>query len=243
MSLVGGRFYPFAMDIILIPGFWLDCDSWKNVTAPLTDAGHSVHPLTLPGLESRQADRSAIGLRDHVDAVVAVVDSLEHPVVLVGHSGGGAIAHAVADARPDRIARVVYVDSGPLGHGDSINDELPAEGVDVPLPDWSVFEEADLADLDDELRAMFRSIAIPEPVRVTRDPQQLGDERRYNVPVTVICCEFSTDQLRTWLDGGVPFFAELAEVTDVTLVDLPTGHWPQFTRPRELAAAILDAVG
>src|SRR5690554_6508218 len=147
------------MDIILIPGFWLDGDSWNNVTSPLTDAGHTVHPLALPGLESRDADRSGIGLRDHVDAVVSVVDSFEHPVVLVGHSGGGAIAHAVADARPDRIARVVYVDSGPLGHGDCINDELPAEGDDVPLPDWHVFEDADLTDLDDELREMFRSIA------------------------------------------------------------------------------------
>src|SRR5690554_5736225 len=138
------------MDIILIPGFWLDGDSWKNVTAPLTDAGHTVHPLTLPGLESRNADRGGIGLRDHVDAVASVVDSISDPVVLVGHSGGGAIAHAVADARPDRIARVVYVDSGPLGHGESINDELPVDGDDVPLPDWSLFEEADLVDLDDE---------------------------------------------------------------------------------------------
>lgn len=230
------------MDIILIPGFWLDGNSWKNVSAPLADAGHTVHPLTLPGLESPDADRSSIGLRDHIDAVVSVVDSLEHPVVLVGHSGGGAIAHAVADARPGRIARVIYVDAGPLAHGECINDELPAEGDDVPLPDWSVFEDADLVDLDDELREMFRSIAVPEPLRVTRDLQQLGDERRYDVPVTVICCEFSSDQLRKWLADGVPFFAELAEVKNVTLIDLPTGHWPQFTRPRELAAAILDAV-
>ena len=41
--------------------------------------------------------------------------------------------------------------------------------------------------------------------------------------------------------AGSPFTAELARITDVELVDLPTGHWPQFTRPRELAAAILAA--
>jgi pimeloyl-ACP methyl ester carboxylesterase len=230
------------MDIILIPGFWLDGDSWKNVASPLADAGHTVHPLTLPGLESRDADRSGIGLRDHVDAVISVVDRIGHPVVLVGHSGGGAIAHAVADARPDQVSRVVYVDSGPLGHGDSINDELPTEGDDVPLPDWSVFEEADLTDLDDELREMFRSIAIPEPVGVTRDAQELSDERRYDVPVTVICCEFTSAQLKEWMAGGVPFFAEFAKVKDATYVDLPTGHWPQFTRPRELAAVVLEAI-
>src|SRR5688500_4229008 len=98
------------LDLVLIPGFWLDADSWTEVAEPLRAAGHRVHPLTLPGRERDRTDRGAIGLRDHVDAVVAVVDPLPGPVVLVGHSGGGAVAHAVVDARPDRIARVVYVD-------------------------------------------------------------------------------------------------------------------------------------
>ncbi len=230
------------MDIVLIPGFWLDGASWDEVADPLRAAGHTVHALTLPGKESRDADRTGIGLRDHVEAVVRVVDSLPDPVVLVGHSGGGAIAHAVADARPDAIARVVYVDSGPLGDGGVINDELPVVDGAVPLPDWSVFEEEDLVDLDEPLRERFRRIAVPEPLGVTSDRQVLSDPRRYDVPVTVICCEFSTDQLRAWLAGGDPFVAELGRIQDAELVDLPTGHWPQLTRPRDLADAILAAV-
>lgn len=230
------------MDIVLIPGFWLDAGSWDDVAAPLRAAGHRVHALTLPGLESRAADRQGIGLLDHVDAVVGVVDSIPDPVVLVGHSGGGAIAHAVADARPDRIARVIYVDAGPLGDGMAINDQLPEVDGEVPLPDWSFFEAEDLVDLDDHLRERFRAIAVPEPAGVARDPQVLSNERRYDVPVTVIACEFSTELLREWMAAGSPFVAELARITDVELVDLPTGHWPQFTRPRELAAAILAAV-
>jgi pimeloyl-ACP methyl ester carboxylesterase len=230
------------MDLVLIPGFWLDAASWDDVAAPLRDAGHRVHALTLPGLESRDADRRGIGLRDHVDAVIAVVDSISDPVVLVGHSGGGAIAHAVADARPDRIARVVYVDAGPLGNGASINDQLPEVDGEVPLPDWSLFEAEDLVDLDESLRERFRAIAVPEPMGVARDLQVLSDERRYTVPVTVIACEFTTDMIREWMAAGSPFVAELARIDDVELVDLPTGHWPQFTRPNELAAAILAAV-
>ncbi|MEE6272194.1 alpha/beta hydrolase [Georgenia sp. MJ206] len=231
------------MDLILIPGFWLDGASWDDVADPLRAAGHTVHALTLPGLESRDADRAGIGLRDHVVAVVAVVDSLPGPVVLVGHSGGGAIAHAVVDARPQAVARVVYVDSGPLGHGDAINAELPAAGGEVPLPDWSVFEPEDLTDLDEDLRARFAAMAVPQPARVASDAQVLSDdERRYDVPVTVICCEFPSELLRQWMDAGNPFAAELARIKDVEIVDLPTGHWPQLTRPTELAAAILAAV-
>jgi pimeloyl-ACP methyl ester carboxylesterase len=234
------------MDIILVPGLWLDGSSWEEVVPVLEQAGHRTHALTLPGTESKDADRSQITLRDHVDAVAEVIDSLapaDGKVVLVGHSGGGAIAHAAVDARPDRVARVVYVDSVPLGEGGVINDELPAENGEVPLPEWSLFEEEDLIDLDDELRAAFRERAIPSPVHVTSDPQQLSDERRYDVPVTVIACEFPSAMLREWMEQGQPYVRELARIRDVEYVDLPTGHWPQFTRPEALGRAILASVG
>ncbi len=234
------------MNIVLIPGLWLDGSSWDEVVPALEQAGHRPHALTLPGMESKDADRSGITLRDHVDAVVEVIDSVQPAagkVVLVGHSGGGAIAHAAVDARPDRVARVVYVDSWPLGHGRVINDQFPAENGEVPLPDWSHFDEEDLVDLDDELRAAFRERAIPSPVHVARDPQQLSDERRHDVPATVIACEFPSTMLRDWMRQGDPNLSELAMLRRVDYVDLPTGHWPQFTRPTELARAILASVG
>ena len=233
------------MEIVLIPGFWLDASSWEEVVPALEQAGHRAHALTLPGMESRDADRSAITLRDHVDAVVELIDSFPpgDTVVLVGHSGGGAIAHAAVDARPDRVARVVYVDSGPLGEGGVINDELPVENGEVPLPDWSLFEQEDLVDLDDELRAVFRERAIPTPAHVTSDPQQLSNERRYDIPVTVIACEFPSATLREWTQQGHPYVRELAKIRDVEYIDLPTGHWPQFTRPEELGQAIVATIG
>jgi pimeloyl-ACP methyl ester carboxylesterase len=228
------------MDIILIPGFWLDGDSWNEVAAPLRDAGHSIHALTLPGLESRDADRTDITFQDHVDAVAAAIDAIDGPVVLVGHSGGGAIAWGAVDARPDRVSRVIYVDSGPLSEGGVVNDELPVVNGEVPLPDWSAFEDDDLIDLTPELREHFRAIAIPEPVRVTSDPFHATNPARYAVPATVICCEFRSEQLKKWMEGG--FASELTASADYELVDLPTGHWPQFTKPAELAATILTAV-
>jgi pimeloyl-ACP methyl ester carboxylesterase len=228
------------MDIVLIPGFWLDGDSWNEVAAPLRDAGHTIHALTLPGLESRDADRSGITFQDHVDAVTAALDALDAPVVLVGHSGGGAIAWGAVDARPDSVSRVIYVDSFPLAEGGCVNDELPVVDGEVPLPDWSLFEDDDLVDLTDELRERFRAIAIPEPARVTSDRIHLVDRRRYAVPATVICCEFRADQLREWMTQG--FASELPLTDDYQLVDLPTGHWPQLTKPAELASTILAAV-
>jgi pimeloyl-ACP methyl ester carboxylesterase len=230
------------MDIVLIPGLWLDGASWNKVIPVLDEAGHRTHPVTLPGMEHKDAYRSRITLRDHVEAVIELIDAVRGRLVLVGHSGGGAIAHAAVDARPDRVARVVYVDSWPLGAGGVINDELPVENGEIPLPDWSYFDDEDLVDLDDQLRAWFRARAIPSPARVPSDTQHLSDERRYDVPVTVVACEFSAATLRKWIAAGEPSLRELARISSVTYVDLPTGHWPQFTRPKDLGRVIAASV-
>ena len=171
-----------------------------------------------------------------------MIDEVDGPVALVGHSGGGAIAHAAVDARPDRVARVVYVDSVPLGDGEVINDELPVVDGEIPLPDWSMFGEEDLTDLDDELRERFRTMAIPQPAGVATDRQILSDPRRYDVPITVITCEYPSKMLRELMGKDHSYTAELAKVHDVKIVDLPTGHWPQLTKPAELGAAIVEAL-
>lgn len=176
------------MDIILVPGMWLDGSSWDDVVPVLDRAGHRTRALTLPGMQAKDADRSQVTLRDHVDAVVGVIDSLDPAggkIVLVGHSAGGALAHAAVDARPDRVARVVYVAGEPRGDGVG-GGEYPVEDGEVPLPDWSFFDDEMLVDLDDERRAALRDRAIPSPEHVISDPQRLSDRRRYGVPATVI---------------------------------------------------------
>jgi len=230
------------MNIILIPGHWLNASSWDAVVPRLEKDGHHVQALTLPGMESVAADRSTVTLADHIAHVVAAIDTVEGPVVLVGHSAGGGLAHAAVDARPDRVARVIYVGSEPRGN-DAGGSPWAAAGSDVPLPDWSFFDDEMVADLDDELRATISAGAVPVPTRAANDPQVLTDERRYDVPVTVVCCEFPESQYAEWLAAGEEGVAELAMIRDVTYVDLAGGHWPQFSQPDALARVILDAIG
>ncbi len=230
------------MKIIMVPGFWLDASSWDGVAPALRAAGHSVEALTLPGLESLEADRAGISLRTHVDAVMARIDASDEPVVLVGHSGGGAVVSGAADARVTRVARVIYVDSGPLGDGGIVSDEWDAEGAQIPFPAWDAFDESELVDLDDESRARLRERAIPQPLGASTEPQRLTDERRFSIPTTLVCCSMPVAVLRELLDSGHPYMAEAARMRDVEIVGLATGHWPQLTKPDELASVILASV-
>lgn len=230
------------MDVILVPGLWLDGTSWEKVIPGLVAAGHNARAVTLPGMVAG-ADRSSITLHDHVDAVASEIDFSEGKVVLVGHSVGCGICHAAVDARPDRVARAIYVGGFPTGDGGQLGDDFPATNGEVPLPDWSVFGAEDLADLDDGARDAFRARAIPSPAQVIKGPQRLSDERRYDVPVTAIATEYTSAMLQDWIAKDMAPVREFAKIRDVEYVDLPTGHWPQFTRPDDLAAAILAAIG
>lgn len=227
------------MDIVLVPGMWLDASSWEEVVPVLEDAGHRAHPITLPGLESRHADRSTVTLDDHVAAIVAAIDAASGPVVLVGHSIGADLVWAAVDRRPGRVARAILVGGIPGGDGSTlVSGYTPVDG-EVPLPDWSEFDDAELDGLDEAKRARFRERAIPAPAGPLAGPQRLSDTRRHGVPVTVVSTEYSTDDLRGWIGEQPDPFREFSGIRDVVFVDLPTGHWPQFSRPADLAALIL----
>jgi pimeloyl-ACP methyl ester carboxylesterase len=238
-----------GMDIILIPGLWLDASSWDDVVPILEQAGHRTHPLTLPGMESTGADRSQITLTDHVDAVVRAIDAVDPTngkVALVGHSQGGVLAYAASDQRVDQIAHVVYVASEPhAADHPPADDEASgwtAERGEIPLPDWSFFDDEMTADLDESARARIRERAVPSPEKAALTPSGLSDDRRLDIPSTVIACEYTAAQLQSWIDEGEPSAQELGRLRALTYIDLPGGHWPQFTQPHEVAAAILGAL-
>jgi pimeloyl-ACP methyl ester carboxylesterase/uncharacterized damage-inducible protein DinB len=230
------------MDVVLVPGLWLDASSWSGVLPALERAGHRAHPVTLPGLESRTTDRSAIGLADCVAAVVAAIDAAEGPVAVVGHSAGCGVAYAAVDARVDRVARAVFVGGVPTADGDPVAGDFSPAGSDLAFPPWSEFEEADLAGLDDAARADFVARAVPSPARLATDPQRLGDPRRHDVPTTFVCTEFTGADLRGWVERDARPVREIKQLRRVRYVDVPTGHWPQFTRPGDLGRVIATAI-
>lgn len=226
---------------VLVPGFWLGAWAWDQVAAPLRAAGHRVEALTLPGLEGLDTPRAAITLADHVGAVADRIRAVAPGVILAGHSGGGRIVSAVADLMPNRIRRVVYVDSGPQPDG-ATHYPVPAPGAaELPLPTWAELEAggSSLAGLDEQTLARFRDRAVPQPAGPAREPIRLVNPAREQVPVTLVSSSFPLAEVKRMAAEGHPFFAELPKLK-IDYVELPTGHWPMWSRPGDLAAALAE---
>ncbi|HEV2951872.1 MAG TPA: alpha/beta hydrolase, partial [Actinomycetota bacterium] len=158
--------------IILVPGFWLGAWAWDEVADALRAEGHEVTALTLPGLESADADRSSIGLSDHVDAIAGAVEAAGRPVVLAVHSGAGFSGYVASDRVPERIAAMVYVDTAP---GIPPLD-ADFDGVEKPMSWDELSAEENLDGLSEEQLERFRQRAVPEPGGVLRDAVELTND-------------------------------------------------------------------
>ncbi|MGH2477226.1 MAG: alpha/beta fold hydrolase [Candidatus Limnocylindrales bacterium] len=227
-----------AAPIILVPGFWLGAWAWDDVVGRLRADGHDVTALTLPGLESVDADRSSITFADHVDAILDAVRAAPAPVVLAVHSASGYSGYAASDVAPDRIAHMVYVDTAPG------KPPLDSDFTDVEKPlDWaSVAEEENLDGLTDEQKATFRDRAVPVPGAILRDGYDFTNDARRDIPSTVIATGYTSEAYRTYAKEHPEwsFLAGIAELRDVSWVDLPTSHWPMWSKPAEVATIIGD---
>jgi pimeloyl-ACP methyl ester carboxylesterase len=224
------------MDIVLIAGLWLDGSAWDDVVPELEALGHRAVPVTLPG----QGDGSTSAtLDDQVAAVLRAVDLAPRPPMVVGHSAACSLAWLAADARPDKVAKVVLIGGFPSSDGEAYADFFEARDGVMAFPGWGPFEGPDSADLDEEARRSFEAAAVPVPEGVTKGVVHLKDERRFDVPVVLVCPEFVPAQAQTWIDAGD--LPELAGARHLDLVDIDSGHWPMFTKPKVLAQLLAEA--
>ena len=224
--------------IILVPGFWLAAWAWDEVASLLRDEGHDVTPITLPGQDALETDRSGISFADHVEAIVREVEAAERPPVLVVHSGAGFSGYAASDRVPDRLAAMVYVDTAP-----GITPQDPEfDAAEKPLVWEEIEAEENLDGISDEQKERFRQRGVPIPGSLLRDTFPLTNDARKDVPSTLICTAYTAEQYQTYAREHPEwaFLAGLPELRNTTWIDLSTSHWPMWSRPADLARIIGD---
>ena len=229
--------------LVLVPGYWLGQWAWDAVARDLRERGHRVDAVTLPGLDPQDPHRTARTLPDQAAALRAVVAKAGEDgsgVVLVVHSGAGAPASLLLDQDSAVVARIIYVDSGPSSDGDASDPSVPPEVQEVALPPFDQLAGS-LDGLSERDLELFRRRAVPEPANVMREKVRLRNDSRRDVPSTIIACSFPSQALLQMAREGHPMMAEASALADLEIVDLPTGHWPMWSRPADLAAAIAKA--
>jgi pimeloyl-ACP methyl ester carboxylesterase len=219
---------------VLVHGAWHGGWCWDRVAGPLRAAGHAVLAPTLTGLSERaHLLTPMVGLDTHVEDVVRLLDTLDlRDVVLVGHSYAGMVVSGVANAVPDRIARLVYLDAMVPVHGESAVDVMPVVagavaaalsapgGWRVPPPPeqpapWGLFGVTDPADV-----AWVRTMLSDQPVGCLREPVALDAPAAARIPRTHVHC---TVQPAGLVRRPAPAGAHVVEI--------PTGHDCMVTRP------------
>jgi pimeloyl-ACP methyl ester carboxylesterase len=229
--------------IILLAGHWLGAWAWDEVLEHLGSHDSRATALTLPGLDPDDPDRAARTLDDQaaaiLDAMARLGVSEDQPAVLVAHSGANAPASLVLDRRPKLIHRMVWVDSGPLAPGSIFAPDFPDGLAELPLPSIDVLaSQASLEGLNTGDLERFQARAVPEPGPVLRQPVELTNDARRKVPTTLVCCSIPGTTVLELAHSGHGMFAEVAHIENLDVLDLPTGHWPMWSRPRDLARAI-----
>jgi pimeloyl-ACP methyl ester carboxylesterase len=241
---------------VLVGGAWLGGWCWQRVARRLRDNGHDAYAATLTGLGERvHLASSQVDLETHITDVVNVIEFEDlHDVVLLGHSYGGLVVTGAADRIPERISELVYLDTAPLPDGGMLIEKFPpelrkrteqqvqelGEGWKFPIPPpEELAKMASLEGVDEDYLRLLYSRATPQPFGTYTQPLRLGNPAREALPKVGILCSFSLDQVQEMISSGSPLFREF-DGPEWRFVELPTGHYPMFSRPDDLAAVLLD---
>lgn len=232
--------------IILIAGHWLGAWAWDEVLEHLATDHSRAIAMTLPGLDGDDPERASKTLDDQAAAVLDVITQLgvseDQPATLVAHSGANAPVSLVMDRHPELVHRVVWVDSGPVATGSAFGPDIPEDLEELPLPSLDVLaQQASLEGLSTEVLERFRARAVPEPGPVLRQRVELTNNARRNVRTTLVCCSIPSAQVLELARAGHAMFAEVANIEHLDVIDLPTGHWPMWSSPSDLAKVIQSA--
>jgi pimeloyl-ACP methyl ester carboxylesterase len=243
---------------VLVPGFWLGGWAWHAVARALRANAHEVYAVTLTGLgEKKHLSSAQVDLDTHIYDVFNLIEYEGlSDVILVGHSYAGLVITAVADRLAQKLAKLVYIDTAPLPNGVCLIDFYPPDlrklyrqrvaidgaGWRLPFPPWEELDKSGAAkDLDPDMRAVIDARATDMPFGPARQPVSLASTGRAKLAKTAIWCTTSSQQVKQMIESGNPMFKELAG-PEWTFTELRTGHWPMFSKPRELADILQQQV-
>jgi pimeloyl-ACP methyl ester carboxylesterase len=211
---------------------------WREVAKRLRTAGHEVFTPTLTGLGERaHLANPEINLNTHIQDIIGILECEDlWQVILIGHSSGSMIITGVAESKPERLSRLVYVDTAIPKDGQSWLDllgpamaqqlldlaEKEGDGWRIPLiPDPPRFQ--------------------PHPLKTVTDPLKVKNPAAVRIPRAFIhCTAKSKDSPLALAWPAIDHAAETARQQGWWYRTLPSDHSPHRTMPQELSELLLE---
>lgn len=231
---------------VLIHGAWHGAWCWHKLKPLLEARGCHVIAPDLPSHGIDRTPTASVSLQTYVDRVVGLLDEAPEPVHLTGHSLGGVVITQAAEARPDKVATLVYLTAFLLPDGGTLLERAEADAGGEVIrnlvfsPDHacaSVHPDARrsafYADCSEADVALAQSLFVPQataplaaPVRTTAE--RWGRVRR----IYIECTADRAISIQTQR-------AMQARLPCERVIGLATGHSPFLSAPEQLAEHLL----
>ena len=232
---------PAKQTIVLVHGAYADSSSWNGSIRRLQDAGHPVIAVANP-LRSIEGD---------AEYLRSVLDSVDGPVVVAGHSYGGVVMSHAADGHPD-VTALVFVASFLPEPGETLVDlvgmfpgaRLGGAARPVPYPTTDGRSAPDLYIDQEQFHELFAGDVDADVARlmaVTQRPLALA---AFEAPAT----RAAWRSIESWALSATQDLAVPAELSrfmaaraGAHLVEVDASHAVTVSQPGVVADVILEA--
>lgn len=230
---------------VLIHSAWLGGWQWNGVANILREKGHTVLTPDLPGHGQDKTAPGDVTMADYIKTIIDILDNRENKVILVGHSFNGITVSQVAELRPNKIKKLVYLTAFLLPNGGSFFDAVQGVENSKAVENFYLSEDKTYAmikeeeiqnafahDISKEAFGQAKPKIVPEPAAPLTYKLEITDEKFGSVPKYYIEC---TE------DRAIPIAVQRAmyEGNVVKFYSLASSHTPNFSQPDKVAEILL----
>jgi pimeloyl-ACP methyl ester carboxylesterase len=232
---------------ILIHGAWHTSECWDELKCMLENKGHQVFSPDLPGHGKDKTPFQQISLTTYVNSILSLINIINRPVILVGHSMAGIIISQLAEEIPDKIEQLIYIAAFIPNNNESLSIEASksaSKGISTEMLVDPNKNEIELR-LSNKIKDLFFNtcdttlaekalfLLQKEPLSPFNDFVTLSEKRYGKVKKKYIEC---LQDNAVSVNDQQRMYSKI--LCDVTAIDCD--HSPFYSATTELLKAILD---
>lgn len=232
---------------VLIHGSWHSAWNWHKVLPILEKQGHKVYAVDLPGMGRDKTPIHEVKFASTVNTLCDLLDTIDGKVILVGHSKNGILISQIAEYRPEKIEKLIYLAAYLILNGKTqvayssqdVAGVLKSYVTRYPETNshtlqYEIYKEGLYHDCDDSITELAKLLLSHEPVESGITPLQLTEDSYGSVRRFYIEC--TEDKAVT------PFIQQKMYNESVCekVYQMQTSHSPFFSKPEELCEIFLE---